>query len=87
MFVSTNAIFLEYDYMTNYKLRSKVVIEELLSDKIIPQPTTVVQRQNEEATSIRQDHCLFVVVGGLLYLSLTTEKMVWHWLLLLILIH
>ena len=55
MFVSTNAIFLEYDYMTNYKPRNKVVIEELLSDEIIPQPTTVVQRQNKEATSIHQD--------------------------------
>ena len=36
VFVSTNATFLETNYMTDYKPRSKVVIEELLSDKIRP---------------------------------------------------
>ena len=35
-FVSTNATFLEIDYMTNYKSRSKVVLKELLSDQIRP---------------------------------------------------
>ena len=29
VFVSTNATFLENDYMENFKLRSKVVLEEL----------------------------------------------------------
>ena len=43
VFVSTNATFLEYDYMTNYKPRSKIVIEELLSDEIRPQPAKVIQ--------------------------------------------
>ena len=55
VFVSTNATFLKYDYMTNYKPRSKIVIEELLSDEIRPQPAKVIQRQNEETTSINQD--------------------------------
>ena len=55
VFVSTNATFLEYDYMNNYKPRSKIVIEELLSDEIRPQPAKVIQRQNEETTSINQD--------------------------------
>ena len=36
VFVSTNAIFLEHDYMTNYKPRSKVIIEELSTDEIRP---------------------------------------------------
>ena len=55
VFVSTYATFLEYDYMTNYKPRSKIVIEELLSDEIRPQPAKVIQRQNEETTSINKD--------------------------------
>ena len=33
VFVSTNATFLEDDYMTNFKPRSKVVLEELRSDQ------------------------------------------------------
>ena len=32
VFVSTNVTFLEDDYMTNFKPRSKVVLEELRSD-------------------------------------------------------
>ena len=36
VFVSTNATFLENDYMENFKPRSKVVLEELQSDHIIP---------------------------------------------------
>ena len=41
--------------MTNYKPRSKIVLEELLSDQIRPQPTTVVEGQNEETTSPYQN--------------------------------
>ena len=44
VFVSTNATFLENDYMTDFKPRSKVVLEELLSDQIRPQPTIVVEQ-------------------------------------------
>ena len=55
VFVSTNAIFLEHDYMTNYKPRSKVIIVELSTDEIRPQSTTVVERQNEETTPHVQD--------------------------------
>ena len=55
VFVSTNAIFLEHDYMTNYKPRSKVIIKKLLTDELRPQSTTVVERQNEETTPHVQD--------------------------------
>ena len=40
VFVSTNATFLEDDYMTNFKPRSKVVLEELRSDQIRKSPST-----------------------------------------------
>ena len=51
VFVSTNATFFETDYMTNYKPHSKVVLEELLSDQIRPQSTTVIDRQSKDTTS------------------------------------
>ena len=44
VFVSANATFLEYNYMTYFKARSKVVLEELLADEINPTPTIVVER-------------------------------------------
>ena len=50
VFVSTNATFLEDDYMTNFKLRSKVVLEELLSDQIRKSPSTTDERQSQETT-------------------------------------
>ena len=34
VFVSTNTIFLENNYMNNYKPYNKVVIEKLMNDKI-----------------------------------------------------
>ena len=40
VFVSTKATFLEDDYMTNFKPRSKVVLEELRSDQIRKSPST-----------------------------------------------
>ncbi|RVW76960.1 Retrovirus-related Pol polyprotein from transposon TNT 1-94 [Vitis vinifera] len=51
VFVSTNATFLEYNYMADFKPRSKVVLEELLADEISPMPTTVVERQRKETTA------------------------------------
>ncbi|KAL6327640.1 hypothetical protein AAG906_022203 [Vitis piasezkii] len=51
VFVSTNATFLEYNYMADFKPRSKVVLEELLADEISPTPTTVVERQRKETTA------------------------------------
>ena len=36
VFVSSNATFLENDYMENFKPRSRVVLEELQSDQIRP---------------------------------------------------
>ena len=42
VFVSTNATFLEHDYMIDFKPRSKIVLEELHSDEIGPQSTRVV---------------------------------------------
>ena len=40
VFISTNATLLEDDYMTNFKPRSKVVLEELRSDQIRKSPST-----------------------------------------------
>ena len=51
VFVSTNATFLEHNYMADFKPKSKVVLEELLADKISPTPTTVVERQRVEITT------------------------------------
>ena len=48
--VSTNATFLEDDYMTNFKPRSKVVLEELRSDHIRKSPSTTDERQSQETT-------------------------------------
>ena len=48
VFVSTNATFLEDDYMTNFKPRSKVVLEELHFDQIRKSPSTTNERQSQE---------------------------------------
>ena len=48
VFVSINVTFLEDDYITNFKPRSKVVLEELCSDKIRKSPTTTDERQSQE---------------------------------------
>ena len=50
VFVSKNATFLEDDYMTNFKSRSKVVLEELRYDQIIKSPSTTDKRQSQETT-------------------------------------
>ena len=55
VFVSTNATFLENDYMANFKPRSKVVLEELQSDQIRPRPVTVAGERNKETTNPIQD--------------------------------
>ena len=51
VFVSTNATFLEDDYMTNFKLHSKVVLEELRYDQIRKSPSTTDERQSQETTN------------------------------------
>ena len=48
VFVLTNATFLEDDYMTNFKPRSKVVLEELSFDQIRKSPSTTDKRQSQE---------------------------------------
>ncbi|EXB36808.1 hypothetical protein L484_007870 [Morus notabilis] len=50
VYVSTNATFLEHDYMIDFKPRSKIVLEELLSDEIGPHPTRVVGPLREKTT-------------------------------------
>ena len=50
VFVSTNATFLEDDYMTNFKPHSKVVLEELRFDQIRKSPSTTDERQSQETT-------------------------------------
>ena len=52
VFVSTHATFLENDYMTNYKPRSKVVLEEMLAPASTFQPTRVVELREEEETTV-----------------------------------
>ncbi|XP_062114087.1 uncharacterized protein LOC133825113 [Humulus lupulus] len=42
IFVSINATFLEEDYIRDFEPRSKVVLQELLGDKITPQPNLEV---------------------------------------------
>ena len=54
VFVSTNATFLEYNYMENFKPRSIVVLEELLADENRPTMRTVVERQRKKTTN--RDH-------------------------------
>ena len=51
VFASTNATFLEYNYMIDFKPKSKVVLEELLADEIGPTPTTIVKRKRKETTN------------------------------------
>ena len=48
VFVSINVTFLKDDYMTNFKPRSKVVLEELLFDQIRKSPSTTDERQSQE---------------------------------------
>ena len=48
VFVSTNASFLEDDYMTNFKPHSKVVLEELRSDQIRKSTSTTNERKSQE---------------------------------------
>ena len=55
VFVSSNATFLENDYMTNFKPRSRVVLEELQSNQIRPRPVTVTGESNKETTNPIQD--------------------------------
>ena len=50
----TNVTFLKDDYITNFKPRSKVVLEELRSDKIIKSPSTTDKRQSQETTILIQ---------------------------------
>ena len=50
VFVSKNATFLEDDYMTNFKPRNKVVLEELRYDQIRKSPSTTDERQSQETT-------------------------------------
>ena len=50
--MSTHATFLENDYMTNYKPRSKVVLEKMLAPAYTFQPTRVVELREEEETTV-----------------------------------
>ena len=50
--MSTHATFLKNDYMTNYKPRSKVVLEEMLAPASTFQPTRVVELREEEETTV-----------------------------------
>ena len=48
VFVSTHATFLENDYMNNLKPRSKILLEEMLGNSSLTQPTRVVEVREEK---------------------------------------
>ena len=50
-FVSTNATFLEHDYVNNHKPRSKVVLEEMVSNEVAKSPTITNEKRQEETVS------------------------------------
>ena len=52
--VSTNAIFLENTYMTDFTPCSKTVLEELQSDQIRRSPSTTGERQRRETATPNQ---------------------------------
>ena len=64
VFVLTNETFLEDDYMTNFKPRSKVVLEELRYDQIRKSPSTTDERQSQETTILFRISWYLDVVGG-----------------------
>ena len=53
--VSTNATFLENTYMTDFKPRSRTVLEELQSDEIRPSPSTTGERQRQKTATRDQN--------------------------------
>ena len=56
VFVSTNATFLEHDYMKSFKPRSKIVLEELLLEQNdAPQLTSFVKIQRQRTLIPNQD--------------------------------
>ena len=64
VFVSTNVVFLEHNYMKNFKTISKIVLEELLVDEIRPISKVVVE-QEEKRPMIKINHYHYQdVVGG-----------------------
>ena len=50
-FVSTNATFLEHDYVNNHKPRSKIVLEEMVLNEVAKSPTTTNEKWQEETAS------------------------------------
>ena len=50
-FVSTNATFLEHDYINNHKPQSKVVLEEMVSNKKDQSPAMAREKQQEDIAS------------------------------------
>ena len=60
-FVSTKSNFLEYDYVNNHKPRSKVVLEEMVSNEVTKSPAITNEKRQEETTSSSQNsrelHC------------------------------
>ena len=65
VFVSTNATFLENTYMTDFKPRSKTVLEELQSDEIRRSPSTTVNDNAERLPFQVRISWRLIVMGGL----------------------
>lgn len=56
VFVSTNATFLKHDYMKIFKLKSMIVLEELLLEhNNVPLLTRSIESQNQRTTKPNQD--------------------------------
>ena len=81
VFVSTNATFLENDYMENFKPRNRVVLEELQSDHIIPRPVTVTRNITKRLQILYRMSLYLDVVGGFLNNQFATQRPVKQMLL------
>ena len=81
VFVSTNATFLENDYMENFKPRNRVVLEELQSDHIIPRPVTVTRNVTKRLQILYRMSLYLDVVGGFLNNQFATQRPVKQMLL------
>ena len=55
-FVSTNATFLEHDYINNHKPQSKVVLEEMVSNKQDQSPAVENENWPEDIASYSQNN-------------------------------
>ena len=63
VFVLINASFLKNNYFTNFKPRSKVILEELRVDVIVSQPARVVEIRKERTLQVLVKISHYVDIG------------------------